>query len=87
MDVMGLQDQKTYTEWEKLRERIAETDAATKKIEELRQKRRGKTVIAAARRAAARAKRAEEKQKEAYERAKGEALRAEEAKQAEKMPS
>lgn len=86
MDVMGLQDQKTYTEWEKLRERIAETDATTKRIEELRQKRRGKTVMAAARRTAARAKRAEEAQKEAYERAKGETLRGTEAKQAKKMP-
>ena len=75
MDVMGLQDPKTFTEWEKLRERIAETDATAKKIEKLRQERRGKTVMAAARRAAARAKRAEEKQKETYERAKSEALK------------
>ena len=87
MDVMGLQDQKTYTEWEKLRERIAETDTTARKVEELRQERRGKKIMAAAQRAVARVKRAEEKQKEAYEKAKGEALRAEEAKQAEKMPS
>lgn len=87
MDVMGLQDPKTFTEWEKLREKIAETDALTKKVEELRQERRGKKIMAAAQRAAARAKRAEEAQREAYERAKGEALRTAEAKQAEKMPS
>ena len=72
MDVMGLQDQKTYTEWKKLRERIAETDTTVRKVEELRQERRGKKIMAAAQRAVARAKRAEEKQKEAYERAKSE---------------
>lgn len=80
MDVMGLQDPKTFTEWEKLREKIAETDAATKKVEELRQERRGKTVMAAARRAAARAKKAEEKQKTMYERTKFEVLNKKEVK-------
>ena len=80
MDVMGLQDQKTYTEWEKLRERIAETDTAVRKIEELRQKRRGKKIMAAAQRAVIRAKQAEEKQKEAYEGAKSEALKGKEVK-------
>lgn len=87
MDVMALQNDRAYAEWQKLRQRIAETDALAKKVEELRQERRGKKIMAAAQRAVARAKRAEEKQREAYERAKGEALRAAEAKQAEKMPS
>lgn len=84
---MALQNDKAYAEWQKLRQRIAETDALTRKVEELRQKRRGKKIMAAAQGAVARAKRAEEKQREAYERAKGEALRAEEAKQVKKMPS
>lgn len=87
MDIMALQNDRAYAEWQKLRQKITETDALAKKIEELRQERRGKKIMAAAQRAVARAKRAEEKQREAYERAKGEALRAEEAKQAEKMPS
>lgn len=87
MDIMALQNDKAYAEWQKLRQRITETDALAKKVEELRQERRGKKIMAAAQRAVARAKRAEEKQREAYERAKGKALRAEEAKQAEKMPS
>lgn len=87
MDIMALQNDRAHAEWQKLRQRIAETDALAKKVEELRQERRGKKIMAAAQRAVARAKRAEEKQREAYERAKGKALRAEEAKQAEKMPS
>lgn len=87
MDIMTLQNDRAYAEWQKLRQKITETDALAKKIEELRQERRGKKIMAAAQRAVARAKRAEEKQREAYERVKGEALRAEEAKQAEKMPS
>ena len=86
MDVMALQNDKAYTEWEKLRQKIAETDALARKVEELRQERRGKKIMAAAQRAVAKAKRAEEAQKEAYEKAKGATLKAEEAKQAEKMP-
>lgn len=87
MDAMALQNGRAYAEWRKLTRRIAETDATIKRVELLRQKRGGKTALAAARATAARAKRAEEAQKEAYEKAKGAALREEEAKQAEEMPS
>ena len=79
IDVMALQDSKAYTEWERLREKMAATDRAERQLAELREQRRGKKTIA-------RARRAEEAQREAYEKAKGEALRAAEAKQAEKMP-
>ena len=87
MDAMALQNGKAYAEWRKLRQRIEETDAAAKRVELLWQERKGKRALAAARAAAAKAKQTEEAQKEAYERAKGEALRATEAKQAEKTPS
>lgn len=80
MDVMALQNGRAYAEWRKLTRRIAETDAATKRIELLRQGHKGKRALATARAAAAGARQVEETQKEAYERAKGEASRAAEAK-------
>lgn len=86
IDVMALQNDKAYTEWERLREKIAVTDRAERQLAELREQRRGKKAIARAAAVAAKARQAEEAQKEVYERTKGEILRAAEAKQAEKMP-
>lgn len=83
---MALQDSKASTEWERLREKMAATDRAERQLAELREQRRGKKTIARAVEVAAKAKQAEKAQKEVYERTKGEALRAAEAKQAEKMP-
>lgn len=83
---MALQDSKAYTEWERLREKMAATDRAERQLAELRGQRRGKKAIAEAAKVAAKAEQAEKAQKEVYERTKGEVLRAAEAKQAEKMP-
>ena len=86
IDVMALQDSKAYTEWERLREKMAATDRAERQLAELREQRRGKKAMAGAAKVAAKAEQAEKAQKEVYERTKGEVLRAAEAKQAEKMP-
>lgn len=83
---MALQNDRAYTEWERLREKIAVTDRAERQLAELREQRRGKKTIAKAAEVAAKAKQAEKAQKEVYERTKGEVLRAAEARQAEKMP-
>lgn len=72
---MALQNDRAYTEWERLREKITVTDKAERQLAELREQRRGKKAIARAAAVAAKAKQAEEAQKEAYNREKGRALK------------
>lgn len=75
MDVMGLQDERTYKEWRKLLEKMQVTDRMRAEVRRAKEKRRGKKTVQRWETLAKTAAEEEAAQREIYNREKGRALK------------